>query len=178
LSGFSVNLVCLWADRVTLKARANFGKIVQREIVEVTGHYASKVPRKIDHLVLLQGCDVRPNYIHTAVLKLGGMTVAKNTTVATPVAFDDAQARIITQFSRSAPPKLSILALCGVTSNAPQATPIMDLRDRPAEVLQLDIGEFNTSYIPETVAFILRHAELRNDDLAEKDAPKSRMLLS
>jgi hypothetical protein len=171
LSKFSVSLVCLWADRVVLKARANTGKTVQREIVEISGQYAAKIPQTVDHLVLLQGSDVRANYIHTAILKLGGMTVTGHTTVATPVAFDDAEARIVAQFSRSAPPKLSIVALCGVTFNAPQANPIEALRDRPAELLQLDIGDFKTSYIPDTIAAILERSKLVNDVSAETEPP-------
>ncbi|MGV4796257.1 hypothetical protein [Rhizobium sp. F40D2] len=173
LSEFSVCLVCLWAERVILKTRANFGKIAQREIVEIMGQYAGKVPREVDHLVILQGCDVRPNYIHAAILKLGGMTLARDTTVATPVAFDDAQARITAQFSRSAPPKLSIVALCGVTGAAPQAISIAELRDRPAELLQLDVGEFKTSYIPDIVALILERSELVSDVGVETELPQS-----
>jgi len=151
--------------------RLQSGIRIQREIVEISGQYAAKIPQTVDHLVLLQGSDVRANYIHAAILKLGGMTEAGHTTVATPVAFDDAEPRIVAQFSRSAPPKLSIVALCGVTFDAPQANPIEALRDRPAELLQLDIGDFKTSYIPDTIAAILERPELVNDVNGETELP-------
>ncbi len=162
-SKFSVSLVCLWAERILLKRRANFGKIAEREVVEIAGIYGARIPKMVDHLVFLQGSDVRANYLHTAIAKLSKMANCRSIAVATPVVLDDPKGRIVAEFASPPATELSIVALCGVTLDAPHVGAIKALRDRPAELLKLELGDFKVSYIPDTIAAILQRADLVND---------------